>query len=144
MSAAGRKIFTFLWLKKACMHAHTSHTLDEDREVETSSYRAVWFLPLTTSWPDFDTTTLVLYHSKSVAVERPRVTLPARYSLQDRATSAGNLEVVLNHISFSPSQRWMACFLPAGTAYAIHELAGECRCSGNSGRFGPSKSTVLV
>ena len=25
------------------MHAHTSHTLDEDREVETSCYRAVWF-----------------------------------------------------------------------------------------------------
>ena len=71
----------FLWLHKACMHAHTSYTLDEDRKVKTSCIPCRMIPALITSWsfrllqPDLDTTTLVVYCSESVAVERPH--LPA-------------------------------------------------------------------
>ena len=77
MPAAGRKMFVYVF--KACMHAHTSHTLDEDREVKTSCIPCRVIPALITSFrlfqPDLYTTTLVVYRSESVAVERPH--LPA-------------------------------------------------------------------
>ena len=39
MPAAGRKMFVYVFCDyyyKACMHAHSSHTLNEDREVKLS------------------------------------------------------------------------------------------------------------